>query len=74
MAEKDNALIGLKMIRKQKKINQLKMAMDLNISRESISYYENGKRSADVEMLKKFSEYFNKSIDYIINGKEFNEL
>ncbi len=69
----DNALLGLKKIRKQKKLNQLKVAMDLNISREAISFYENGRRSPDIQMLKRFSEYFNVSIDYLIYGHEYNE-
>lgn len=66
-------LIGLKKIRKKNHLNQLKVAMDLNISRESLSYYENGKRNPDIAMLKKLSEYFNVSIDYLINGREFGE-
>ena len=66
-------LLGLKMIRKQKKYSQLKVAMDLSISREALSYYENGKRSPDVEMLVLLSNYFNVSIDYLINGKEFQK-
>ena len=45
--------------------------MDLSISREVISHYENGKRSPDVEMLVKFSQYFQVSIDYLILGKDF---
>ena len=64
-------LIGLKEIRKRKNLNQLKVALDLNISREALSHYENGKRSPDVQMLRKLSEYFGVSIDYLINGKEF---
>ncbi len=64
-------LIGLKEIRKKKKYSQLKVAMDLAISREALSYYENGKRSPDVNMLVKMSEYFDVSIDYLILGKEF---
>lgn len=64
-------LIGLKLIRKKKKLSQLRVAMDLNISREALSYYENGKRSPDIGMLRLFSDYFNVSIDYLINGKEF---
>ena len=64
-------MIGLKAIRKKKGYSQLKVAMDLAISREALSYYENGKRSPDVEMLKRFSDYFDVSIDYLINGKEF---
>lgn len=64
-------MIGLKEIRKRKKLSQLKVAFDLSISREAISYYENGKRSPSVEMLVAFSEYYNASIDYLITGKEF---
>lgn len=63
--------IGLKLIRKKKKLSQLRVAMDLNISREALSYYENGKRSPDIGMLRLLSDYFNVSIDYLINGKEF---
>ncbi len=66
-------LIGLKEIRKKKNYNQLKVAMDLSISREALSHYENGKRSPDVDMLVLLSEYFNVSIDYLITGKEFKK-
>ncbi len=62
---------GLKTIRLQKGYSQLKVSLALNISREALSYYENGKRSPDIEMLKKMSAYFNVSIDYLINGTEF---
>ncbi len=64
-------LIGLTKIRKKKKFSQQKVALDLGISRESLSYYENGKRSPDVEMLCKFSEYFGVSVDFLIHGEEF---
>ena len=66
-------MIGLKMIRKERKFNQLKVAMDLNISREALSHYESGKREPSLEMLKRLSEYFNVSIDFLINGKEFEK-
>ncbi len=66
-------LVGLKIIRRQKKISQLKVALDLAISREALSYYENGKRSPDLQMLRRLSEYFNVSIDFLINGKEFEK-
>ena len=67
-------LKGLKEIRKSKNLSQLKVAMDLSISREALSHYENGKRSPDVEMLILLSSYFNVSIDYLITGKNFNSL
>lgn len=64
---------GLKKIREERNLNQLKVALDLNISREALSHYENGKRSPDIEMLLKLSDYFGVSIDYLIRGKEYNE-
>lgn len=68
-----DGLIGLKLIRKRRNLNQLKVALDLNISREALSHYENGKRNPDLRMLRRMSEYFDVSIDYIINGREFEE-
>lgn len=62
---------GLKIIRKEKNLNQQKVAIDLNISREALSHYENGKREPSLDMLIKMSDYFNVSIDFLITGKEF---
>lgn len=67
----ERGLVGLRIARKRRKLNQLKVAMDLNISREALSHYENGKRSPDVQMLRKLSWYFGVSIDFLINGEEF---
>ena len=66
-------MIGLKIIRKEKNLNQQKVAYDLHISRESLSYYENGKREPDLSLLVRMSEYFNVSINYLITGKEFKK-
>lgn len=71
--EKNIGMVGLRLIRKHKKVSQLKVALDLNISREALSHYETGKRSPDIQMLRQLSEYFNVSIDYLINGKEFSD-
>ncbi|MCI8343279.1 MAG: helix-turn-helix transcriptional regulator [Clostridia bacterium] len=64
---------GLKEIRKKKNLNQLKVAMDLSISREALSLYENGKRNPSLDMLVALSKYFNVSIDYLITGSEFEK-
>ena len=66
-------MVGLKAIRKAKHLNQQKVALDLNISLEALSYYENGKREPSLELLKKMSDYFNVSIDYLITGKDFQK-
>ena len=64
---------GLRQIRKSRNLNQQKVAMDLNISREALSHYENGKREPSLEMLNRLSKYFYVSIDYLINGEEFKK-
>lgn len=66
-------MLGLREIRKKKKLNQQKVALDLSISREALSLYENGKRNPSLQMLVALSNYFNVSIDYLITGKEFEK-
>jgi transcriptional regulator with XRE-family HTH domain len=70
--ENVTCMVGLRKIRIKKGFTQLKVAMDLNISREALSYYENGRRSPDLQMLILMSEYFDVSIDYLITGKIFH--
>ena len=66
-------MIGLKNIRKKRNLNQQKVAMDLNISREALSYYENGKREPSLALLVEMSKYVNVSINYLITGEEFQK-
>lgn len=56
----------LKLLRKQKGISQVKLAMDLSMNQNSISRYENETREADYATLIKFADYFNVSIDYLL--------
>ena len=46
---------GLKQIRKSRHLTQLKVAIDLNISREALSHYENNKREPSIDLLIKMS-------------------
>ena len=66
-------LRGLKEIRRKKGYSHVKVYMELNMRREALSHYENGRRNPDVDMLVKLSEYFNVSIDYLIRGEEFKK-
>jgi len=66
-------VIGLKKIREQQNLNQQKVAIDLNISREALSHYETGKREPSLALLVQMSEYFNVSINYLITGEEFKK-
>lgn len=56
----------LKEIRKAKGISQLKLAMDLNTSQNTISRYETGEREPGINELIKIADYFNVSIDYLL--------
>ena len=56
----------LKDLRKERKISQLKLALDLNMNQNSISRYENLEREADYETLIKFANYFDVSLDYLL--------
>lgn len=66
-------MVGLRNIRKARNLYQQKVALDLNITREALSHYENGRREPTLAMLVRMSEYFHVSIDYLITGKEFEE-
>ncbi len=61
----------LRVLRKKRKFTQQKVALDLNISRESLSYYENGKRQPSIELIIQMADYFNVSIDFLLTGKDF---
>ena len=66
----------LKLLRKQRGISQLKLAMDLNMNQNSISRYENMEREADYETLIKFADYFSVSLDYLLgrtNNADINK-
>ncbi len=56
----------LKNLRHEKGITQLKLAMDLSMSQNSISRYETGEREADYKILIAFADYFNVPIDYLL--------
>jgi len=47
-------------------ILQLKLAMDLNMNQNSISRYESGEREADYATLVRLADYFNVSVDYLL--------
>lgn len=56
----------LKYLREKRGISQLKLALDLNMNQNSISRYETGAREADYKSLIKFADYFDVSIDYLL--------
>ena len=58
--------VRLKEIRKSKGISQIKLAMDLNTSQNTISRYETGEREPGIAELIKIADYFDISVDYLL--------
>jgi len=56
----------LKELREDKGLSQAGLADELNISRGSISYYENAERTPDINVLIVFKEYFQVDFDYLL--------
>lgn len=56
----------LKELRKKKNITQLKLGLELGMTQNTISRYESGEREADYKTLILFADYFNVSIDYLL--------
>ena len=64
----------LKELRKARKISQTRLAIELNISQNSISRYETGEREADYATLIAFADFFNVSIDYLLERTDNPEM
>ncbi len=56
----------LKELRKERGITQLKLALDLSMNQNNISRYETGRLEADYATLIKLADYFQVSIDYLL--------
>ena len=67
-------IMRLRSLRKQRNISQLKLAMDLQMSQNSISRYETGEREADYKTLILIADYFNVSIDYLLERTDKPEI
>ena len=57
---------NLKLLRKQKMLNQDDLGKIVGVTKMTISRWESGKSDIDFQSLKKLSEYFDTSIDYIL--------
>ena len=56
----------LRELRKSRNITQLKLALELNMSQNTISRYETGEREAGYAELIRIADYFDVSIDYLL--------
>lgn len=64
----------LKELRQGHGISQLKLALDLDMNQNTISRYENGVREADYKTLIAIADYFQVSLDYLLERTERPEF
>ena len=56
----------LKELRIEKNVSRKQLASFLFVSERLISYWENGKRECDFDMLIALAKYFDVSVDYLL--------
>ena len=67
-------LVRLKELRKARRITQLKLAMDLNLTQNTVSRYETGEREPGIAELVRIADYFHISVDYLLERTDTPEM
>ena len=60
-------------LRKEADLKQEELAKAINVSQDTISMMERGKRLASMEVLLSLADYFNVSLDYITGQSDIRE-
>lgn len=63
----------LKNLRALRKITQEEFAREINVTKGAVAMWETGKRTPDIEMLKKIASYFGVSVDELIGNDTLSE-
>lgn len=64
----------LRELRRQRKMSQVRLAMELNVSQNTICRYETGEREADYATLIQIADFFGVSIDYLLGRTDKCEV
>ena len=67
-------LVRLKELRRSRRITQLKLAMDLNLTQNTVSRYETGEREPGIAELVRIADYFHISVDYLLERTDNPEM
>lgn len=68
--QKGGNTLRLKQLREQKRLSQDGLAMIMNVSQSTISAYEIGERTPDLETLIAIADFFHVSIDYLVGRSD----
>lgn len=64
----------LKTLRGIKDLTQKDLAETLNVAQGAVAMWETGKRTPDLEMIKKIASYFNVSTDYLMGESKYKNI
>ena len=60
----------LQELRLERNMSQQRLAMELSMTQNTISRYENGEREPGIKELIRIADYFNVSLDYLLERSE----
>ena len=60
----------LRELRLERNRSQQRLAMELSMTQNTISRYENGEREPGIKELIRIADYFNVSLDYLLERSE----
>lgn len=60
-------MLKLKLLREKKGVSQKEVALFINKTQQAYGKYENDLAEPDIATLKKLAEYFNVSLDYLLD-------
>jgi len=66
-------MLRIRELREQRHLNQEGLAQKISASQSTISAYETGDRTPDLEMLIRLSKFFGVSIDYLVSISEIKQ-
>lgn len=64
----------LKILREDRGLSQAELAEKVGVSRGSISFYENGDRVPDIEVLSKIQKYFDVDFNYLLGASQYKTI
>lgn len=64
----------ISLLRQELKLTQKELAEKFNISSSSIGMFEQNRRSPDSELLNRFADFFNVSVDYLLCRTNIRKL
>lgn len=67
-------MIRIKELREEKGWNQNRLGLELNVSQSTISFYETGERSPDLETFIQLAGLFDVSVDYLVGNSDIRKF